>query len=310
MPTITTVDAAWTPSPTTFTDAEARRFDTAMFLGDGSNNGVRGGVVRHGDSSLAVTVNGSDQITVQAGAFVIPAATGLGVYRGALSAATAATGIAARNGTNPRIDLVVIEATASGAVVKTIEGTPSASPSAPALPAQHIELARLTVPALGGGAVTVSNDFRTYATGVGGTLYVATSSRLPVSGNQPRQRAVVLASNIEYVWDGTDWRIQRTDDAAVTAGVAYVTSTNTKAFIRGGLAFVNVDITTTAIVSIGDTLFNLGSGYRPANSVYGALVSSSQEAVGVVIGASGVVNTQYLIPSGRILRGQLVIPLP
>lgn len=205
MPTITTVDAAWTPAPIEFTDAEARRFDTAMFLGDGSNNGVRGGIVRHGDNSLAVSVNGTDQVTVQAGAFVIPAATGLGVYRGALSAATAATALAARNGTNPRIDLIVIEATSSGAVVKTIEGTPGASPSAPALPAQHIELARVTVPAVGPGAVTVDSSWRAYAAGLGGTLYVPQANRLPGSGNQKGQRAVALDTGISHTWNGTAW---------------------------------------------------------------------------------------------------------
>lgn len=201
MPTITTVDASWVNTVAN-DDAELRRFDTAMFLGDGSSNGVRGGIVRHGDTSLAVSVNGSDQVTVQPGAWVIPAATGLGVYRGALSAATAATAITARNATNPRIDLVVVQAPG---IVKTIDGTPGASPSAPALPAQHIELARITVPAVGGGAVTVDSTWRAYATSLGGDLYVETSARLPGSGNQKGQRAVAIDTGTEHVWNGTAW---------------------------------------------------------------------------------------------------------
>lgn len=209
MPTITTVDAAWTPSPSTFDDAEARRFDTAMFLGDGSNNGVRGGVVRHGDNSLAVAVNGSDQVTVQAGAFVIPAATGLGVYRGALQSTTAAVALATRNATNPRIDLIAIQATSTGAVVKTIDGTPSSSPAVPSLPAQHIELARVTVPASGGGAVTVDSSWRQYASAMGGCVIANTAARLPNSGNMPGQPAITLDTGTQWAWDSTatKWRV-------------------------------------------------------------------------------------------------------
>jgi hypothetical protein len=204
MPTITTVDATW-DTGVTLDAAELRRADTAMFLGDGSANGVRGGVVRHGDTSLAVSVNGSDQVTVQPGAFVIPAATGLGIYRGSLPAATSAVGLSARNGTNPRIDLIVIQVTGTAAVVKTIDGTPGASPSPPALPAQHIELARANVPQTGGGAVIVDSTWRSYATGLGGTLYVETSARLPGSGNQKGQRAIALDTGVVHTWDGSAW---------------------------------------------------------------------------------------------------------
>lgn len=205
MPTITTVDATW-DTGVTYDAAELRRADTTGFLGDGTTNGVRGGIVRHGDTSLAVAVNGSDQVTVQPGAFVVPAATGLGCYRGSLPAATSAVGLTARNGTNPRIDLVVIQiGTGSVATVKTIDGTPGSSPSAPALPAQHIEIARLNVPQVGGGAVTVDTSFRTYTTGLGGVLPVESAARLPGSGNQKNQRATALDTGLGWVWDGTAW---------------------------------------------------------------------------------------------------------
>jgi hypothetical protein len=218
MPTFTTVDANW-DTGVTLDAAELRRGDTAMFLGDGANNGVRGGIVRHGDTSLAVTVNGSDQVTVQPGAFVIPAATGLGVYRGALSAAvgpTGATALTARNGTNPRIDLIVIQMTGTNATLKTIDGTPGSSPSAPALPAQHIELARVTVPQVGGGAVTVDSSFRTYATALGGRLLAESLARLPGSGNQKGQRATTLDNGRDFRWNGTAW--VRTTDGFLQSG--------------------------------------------------------------------------------------------
>lgn len=204
MPTIATTEAFIVDGVQT-TATEQRLYDTAMFLGDGTANGVRGGVVRHGDNSLAVSVNGADQVTIQAGACVIPGAAGEGVWRGTLAAATSAVGLAARNSTNPRIDLVVAQATGTNITFKTIDGTPGASPSPPALPAQHIELARLTVPAVGGGAVTVDSTWRSYATGLGGTLVVETSARLPGSGNQKGQRAVALDTGYEHFWSGTAW---------------------------------------------------------------------------------------------------------
>lgn len=272
MPTFTTVDAAWTPSPTTFDDAEARRFDTAMFLGDGTANGVRGGVVRHGDTSLAVTVNGSDQVTVQPGAFVIPAATGLGVYRGALSAAvgpTAGTALASRNATNPRIDLVVIQATSTGAVVKTIDGTPSSSPSAPALPAQHIEVARLIVPQVGGGAVTVDSSWRQYATALGGDLYVETSARLSGSGNQKGQRAVALDTGIDYRWSGTAWVAQFADwvECAYRPNFAGAGEATVVAR-RNGMVTLSLGLTYTAGTwAAGAWAFTVPAGFIPSRTI-------------------------------------------
>jgi hypothetical protein len=253
MPTIATVDATW-DTGTTMDAAELRRADSAMFLGDGTANGVRGGIVRHGDTSLAVAVNGSDQITVQPGAFVVPAATGLGAYRGSLQTATAATGVAARNGTNPRIDLVVIQVgTGSVATVKTIDGTPSSSPTAPALPAQHIELARLTVPQVGGGAITVDSTWRTYASGLGGTLYVETAARLPGSGNQKGQRAVALDTGLTHAWDGTAWISSAAAWTAYTPAVAGFT-TQAGAWFRWKLDGSTVKVqASTKIATVGAT---------------------------------------------------------
>lgn len=206
MPTITTVDAAW-DTGVTLDAAELRRVDSAIFAGDGSPNGVRGGVVYHGPDSLKVSVDGSDQVSVQPGAVVIPAATGLGVYRAALAAAPAAVALSQRNSTNPRIDLVVAHATGTNVTIKTIDGTPGASPAAPDLPAQCVEVGRINVPKVGGGAATVDHSWRTYATGLGGRLMVETAARLPGSGMHKGQEAVALDTGYTHVWTGTKWDI-------------------------------------------------------------------------------------------------------
>lgn len=209
------VDATWNNNATVSYNAqELRRADASMFNGDGTAFGVLGGIVRHGDSSLAVTVNASDVVTVQAGAVVIPGNSGVGngVYRCALGAADTGT-LTARNATLPRIDTVIFRALDTDVVaghgaytgrVEILTGTPAASPVAPALPVMAVELARISVPISGGAAATVDNSFRTFATSLGGVLPVATAARLPVTETK-WDRAVAIDTGVTYVWNGTLW---------------------------------------------------------------------------------------------------------
>lgn len=299
MPTITTVDATW-DTGITMDAAELRRADSAMFAGDGSPNGVRGGIVRHGDNSLAVAVNGSDQVTVQPGAFVIPAATGLGVYRGALQTVTSAVALSARNATNPRIDLIVIQVAGAGAVVKTIDGTPGSSPSAPALPAQHIELARVTVPATGGGAVTVDATWRAYAAALGGTLYVEQANRLPGSGNQKGQRAIALNTGVEHVWNGTIWR---TDDAVAGALGANMTGSITT-YRRDGVGIVVFDLTSTAAQSAAAAIAGMGAAGAPTTTIPGTV---NNLTAGTIMFATIETGTGFLRLNGSLANGQQIV---
>lgn len=289
MPTITTVDATWT-NAMTMDEAELRRADTTMFLGNGTANGVRGGVVRHGDTSLAVSVNGSDQVTVQPGAAVIPAATGLGAHRTSLPAATAATGLTARNATNPRIDLIVIQMVSGAAVVRTVDGTPSSSPSAPALPASSIELARVTVPPVGGGAVTVDSTWRAYATGLGGTLYVETAARLPGSGNQKGQPAFALDTGRDYAWNGTAWVLLNVPGG--TLGYAQVTEN--QGTITAAVDLTGLTVSVTA-----------GASRRLLITAQGTFFSSvAGDFVGLFINEGATVLNQTTAHMGAAGSGQ------
>lgn len=217
MPLPVLMDATWLDGAVQFNGLELRRSDTALFNGDGSPLGVRGGIVRHGDSSLAVTVNASDQITIQPGAAVIPGNVGVanGVYRAALPAAETGQ-LDPRNATNPRIDRVVFRVLDTSVVnthgaftgrVEVLAGAPSATPANTMqdLPSLAIELARVTVPATGGGAATVDSSFRQYASALGGVLPVSTVARLPAAPNAKWLRAVALDTGREYTWDGNLW---------------------------------------------------------------------------------------------------------
>lgn len=210
-------DVTWlNPSSVQLDAGELRRADAAAFSGNGSAFGVQGGIVRHGDTSLAVTVDGSDLVTVQSGAFVVPgnATAGTGCYRGSVSATTTGQ-LNARNATNPRKDLVVVRALDYDVVsghgvgnykgrLEIIAGTPSATPSTPALPTMAVEVARITVPQVGGGAATVDSSFASYATAIGGRAVYSTAARLPASAAKGTQ-AVTLDTMAIYTHDGTGW---------------------------------------------------------------------------------------------------------
>lgn len=208
------VDSAWVnPLVVQLDGGELRRADSAGFAG--VNGYQAAGVVRHADSSLLVTVDGSDTVTIQAGTVVIPgnAVAGTGVYRASLPAAVSNPLPTARDATNGRIDLVVFRQYDPDVVgahpeykawVDVIPGTPSATPAASALPAMAVELARITVPRTGGAAAAVDSTYRTYATAIGAELVVHTTARLPTAA-ATGQRAYVLDVSRQVRWNGTVW---------------------------------------------------------------------------------------------------------
>lgn len=216
MPLPASMDATWLDGSVQFNGQELRRADSGLFVGEGSAPlGVYGGIARHNDNSLAVTVNASDLITIQPGACAIPgnAGVGNGVYRTALGAAETGQ-LAARNATNPRIDRVIFRVLDTSVVgshgaytgrIEVLTGTPAASPAVPALPTLAIELARITVPATGGGVATVDSSWRQYLAAIGGVLPVPTAARLPVTPNAKWLKAVAIDTGREYTWDGTSW---------------------------------------------------------------------------------------------------------
>lgn len=215
MPTIVDVDATWVnPSSVAYNASELRLADAAVFAGRGDTYGARGGIVRHSDTSLQVSVDGSDVVTVKAGSVVIPgtAVAGTGVWRAGISSDKTAN-LAARDATNPRIDLVVFRQLDTDVVgshgaytarIEIITGTPAATPAVPSLPSMAIELGRINVPASGGGAASADLTKRQFTAAIGGVLPVPTSSQLPAAAAK-WQRAQALDTGRCYEWTGTAW---------------------------------------------------------------------------------------------------------
>ena len=220
---VTQFDSAFVNSTNVQLDAaEFRRIQAAGFAGAGSASGARAGILRHGDSSLAVTVDGSDVATIQAGAGLVTSTAG-GSYVAVL-AASVTQNLVARSA-SPRVDVVVLEQLDSGgpsdsaaisrAQIKIVDGTPSATPAVPTTPTMSIELGRINVPAIGAGAASVDSSYRPYAAAIGAATPVATAARLPASA--PKfQRAIALDTGYEYVWSGTAWVAQRSTFATLS----------------------------------------------------------------------------------------------
>lgn len=286
MPLPFDVDATWLNLTASYDGGELRRADAAFLAGAGG--AAYGGVARHGDSDLIVTVDGADVVTVQPGSVVIPggdAAVGVGVYRAALAAAITGT-LTARNATNPRIDLLVFRAMDTSVVgahaaytgrVELLAGTPSATPGVPAKPSMAVELARITVPATGGGAATVDSTFRTYATAAGAELVVPTAARLPATGVAKWQMARVLDTGLQYRWTGTAWTPVRqvgsnvvTTNASGEATVAFPAPFAAAPIVVP--AVVDAAIVVTWIVSVTASGFTFRTYLANTGAVYAGLL--------------------------------------
>lgn len=259
----TDIEGTWFNTTVSLDAGELRRADGAMFAGDGTTTtGASGGIVRHGDSSLSVSVDGSDVVTVQPGAVVVPgnAVSNTGAYRLSLSAAITGS-LAARNATNPRITLVIFRAydddvvgthNAYKGTIEFVNGTPGAVPAVPTLPSMAVELARITVPNTGGGAASVDLTHRTYAAALGAEIAVPTSSMLPASAAKYQTaRALDTGSRYEYNGGWTsvadECHVQRAAAFSVPTGAATAVSFDTEVRDTSGMfapTSTNVTITT------------------------------------------------------------------
>lgn len=226
------VDCSWINASggvPSYTDVELRRLDAVLVAGAGDTSDplkVRGGIARHASNSLAVTVDVSDVVTLQAGGVVIPGddTAGNGAYRAALAASQTQT-LSARHASWSRIDLVVFEVIVGGtqAQPRIIAGTPAASPTAPAKPTRAVELARITVPPTGGGAASVDSSLRTFAAAAGGVIPCTSATR---PGHVEGQLIYEMDTDKLLVSDGTRWTVVGGNSDPVVSRLVGTPTTN------------------------------------------------------------------------------------
>jgi len=153
-----------------------------------------------------------------------------------LNDATTTLTITAANATNPRIDLIYIQVqdsfytgTTSTAVMQVLAGTPSASPSNPALPVNSIALAYVYVAANATSILTANiTNLATVATVMGQVVVYQTLALLnAATGMKANDLAAVVAdsttaNNAFYFYNGTAWAVLTATSfpaSAITSGV-------------------------------------------------------------------------------------------
>lgn len=186
---------------------------------------TRGGVNPNLGNQLSVTQTGSPSmaVLVKSGHAVIPGTEGSkqGGYS-VFNDADVTLSIGAAHASLNRIDSVVFkveDSAYSGAnntsSVVVVAGTPASSPAAPTLPANSIELARVSILAndtsITNGEIT---DRRFYLCGLGGAI-IATSSTRPASTTVAEGQLIYETdTDSVYVWDGSaTWNLVWTNGA-------------------------------------------------------------------------------------------------
>lgn len=193
---------------------DVRRFIGATF-------GNRDGIVAAGDLVVSQSATPAMSVLVQGGQAVIQGSEG--TYQGAYfveNRGTATLAVAASDATNARRDIIVAKvqdaayATGPSSLwsLAVVTGTPAASPADPALPANSIALARVTVAA---ASTTVTNasitDLRVSgnlgrATALGGTIVTVSGSRPVTPSVGTMIYETDTGQNLVYYGATTGWR--------------------------------------------------------------------------------------------------------
>lgn len=211
--------AMWLGS-TTHTSKVARNVNRATFGGPTAaftaailptTAGGAHGVVGGGD--LLVTATGGLNFSIAAGNAVLTGSSSIaqGVYAGIYNDAALAGAVGAHHATLPRKDIIAVrirdtDEDASGSedcghVV--IAGTAAASPADPAIPANHLVLARANVPATS-GAITV-DDLRTFASAIGGRLRCRSTTRPTGAALWEGLQIYETDTDLQWTYNGSAW---------------------------------------------------------------------------------------------------------
>lgn len=266
------------------TAAQDRALQTAL-LAKGGLATARPGVLPSTLGDLAVTAQGSPNMTVNvaAGQCVIEDSTGLAYVL--TNDATVVVTISAASGSNPRFDLIIarIYDNAAGdsvstttlalagsggnatvqtktAAIEVVTGTPAGSPVAPALPnTRSVILAVITVgtsvtsinsgniASSGGGAAAVG-----YTAAAGGLVVCRTSAEYPAS---PYEGQEVYDETLNYklLWDGSKWEPQNTTAAWVAYTPTLTNMTIGNGSVLGRYCQIGKSLLIRWVISFGTT---------------------------------------------------------
>lgn len=303
------------------TDSRERmRHTDALGLFPGGVGVARGGL--RNDGGGAVTVN-AGTMTVAVAPFMAYVDGGVSDAQGGytfVSDAAETLTVSPGHASLSRTDVVIAEVRdtahdgsgSTDARVRILEGTAGAG--TPALPINAVALRNITVPAglsAGTGGLASGNlgtDRRTYTTGLGGVLTVASQSErdaLPAINGPMVYRTDT--DRLEYRaatgWEELD---AHSDESVPLLGD--VTGSVT-AKVRGRSVVVDISVTCpTGAVAFGGIATLPASLRVPVNGV--VWNNNTSTAFGMYVDtADGAIRSRVAIGAGHLLLGQLVLPL-
>jgi hypothetical protein len=226
---------------------------------------TRGGVNPALGSTLQVTQTGSPSmgVIVKSGHAIIPGTEGSqqGGYS-VFNNADVTLSIGAAHASLNRLDSIVFkveDAAYSGAnntsSLVVVAGTPASSPAAPTLPANSIELARVSILA-NDTSITNSEitDKRFYLAGAGGVI-VCTSATRPASTTVVESQLIYETdTDIIYAYDGSTWNLVWKLGAWTTYTPTWTSSGTAVALGNGVLVGKYIQIGKTVHVRISLTM--------------------------------------------------------
>jgi hypothetical protein len=254
-------------APPQYTAAELRQAMALAAVYGGRNLGGRQGV-RPGGTQWGVTLSGST-ITVDTGVGLVDPGltTGQGPYWMPLPATETQT-LAAAHATLPRKDIIVIaihdtDEDASGLRTgrsEYIQGTASATPTEPAVPAGSVKIATIDVPASGGGSAVVTQN-APYTVSPGGVLPVRNAAEVAAVVAAPGMLLFRLDTLELLAWTGAAFQapllgIANAADRGqkLQSGVFGITTTSGQNQASATLTFPTPFATIPKIVAIMDTV--------------------------------------------------------
>lgn len=271
--------------------------------------GLRPGIFKAGDFAVTQTGTPSMAVLVAAGAAIVDGteASDQGVYF-VDSDGNDTLAIAAADATNARFDMIVArvrDAAYSGATnawaLEVVQGTPAASPVEPAIPANCLVLARVSV-AAGASSIVNANivDRRTTTTGQGrvaslGGVVVCTSTTRP-SGAALYEGLTIYETDTDkmWVWDGSTWNLPKNVPGGIL-GYAEITSS------QNGFAGVS-DVSGLSVT------VTVGAGRRVKVTGYGRVNQQSTIAIPELRIWEG--STQLQLASSTVRAGEVAMLNP
>jgi hypothetical protein len=262
--------------------------------------GGRSGVTPGTPSNTVTATTTTWSVKTHSGCMDVEASVIAGPYLYAFDTAVSGS-MNAADATNPRIDLVSVQmsdpaesdgtSTPSVAIIYTA-GTAAASPAVPIAPARSLVLARLTVPAAGGGSPSVLWVAPVMAA-AGGIVPVTGPSQYPVS---PYVGQYIDDASLGLLrWDGSAWQTYG-KGGDITANLTLATGSGTAKYRQIGklvqITFVAAGqsiptgSTGTTIVAAG----GLPVAARPSDNVYDLCNFGGQKAGTALVLADGSVS--------------------